>query len=247
MRPIKVPVQLLISAQQEHYVSRLRFFLLLKMMYPQGKSKLSWGEMRAIQQVLRIKSEKTMKSYVRFFEEKGWLRLNTKTGYYLIKSFDRIRDENEWRSRSAILMLPFDLYRLKAFIGAGIFAYLHSIYLKRQREKESVQKKGRTCHFLLSGRSRKKAVPVSVNGVEKIFKISKAIASRLKRAAEKERLLKIKKNYSRPISKETVRWCLKYSGLPQKIVYRRRRHRLQLTDTITPLFSFTRRKKMKTL
>ncbi|MCY2685861.1 hypothetical protein [Salinimicrobium sp. TH3] len=247
MRPIKVPVQLLISAQQEHYISRVRFFLLLKMMYPHGKSRLSWGEMRAIQQVLRIKSEKTVKSYVRFFEEKGWLRLNTKTGYYLIKSFDRIRDENEWRSRSAILLLPLDLYRLKAFIGAGIYAYLHSIYLKRQREKESVQKKGRTYHFLLSGRNRKKAVPVSVNGVEKIFKISKAIASRLKNAAEKERLLKIKKNYSGPIHKETVQWCLKYSSLPQKIVYRKRRHRLQLIDTITPLFSFTRRKKMKTL
>lgn len=247
MRSIKVPVQLMISAQQEHYVSRLRFFLLLKMIYPQGKTRLSWGEMRAIQQVLRIKSEKTMKSYVRFFEAKGWLRLNSKTGYYLIKSFDRIREENDWRMRCAILLLPLDLYRLKALIGAGVYAYLHSIYLKRQREKESVQKKGRTYHFLLSGRGRKKAVPVSVNGVEKIFKISKASASRLKRAAVKEKLIKAKKNYSKPVSKEMGKWSLKYSDLPQKIVYRRRRHRLQLIDTITPLFSFTRRKKMKTL
>ena len=247
MRPIKVPVQLLISAQQEHYVSRLRFFLLLKMMYPQGKTKFTWGEMRAIQQVLRIKSEKTMKSYVRFFEQKGWLRMNTKTGYYIIKSFDRIREENYWRMRTAILLLPLDLYRLKAFIGAGVYAYLHSIYLKRQREKESVQKKGRTYHFLLSGRGRKKAVPVSVNGVEKIFKISKAIASRLKKAAEKERLIKVKKHYSKPISKEVGKWSLKYNDLPQNIVFRRRKYRLQLTDTITPLFSFTSRKKMKTL
>ncbi|MGB7843551.1 MAG: hypothetical protein WBL21_12210 [Salinimicrobium sp.] len=57
--------------------------------------------MRAIQQVLKIKSEKTMKSYVRFFEQKGWLRLNTKTGYYIIKSFDRIREEKDWRMRTA--------------------------------------------------------------------------------------------------------------------------------------------------
>ncbi len=247
MRPIKVPVQLLISAQQEHYVSRLRFFLLLKMMYPQGKTKFTWGEMRAIQQVLRIKSEKTMKSYVRFFKQKGWLRMNTKTGYYIIKSFDRIREENDWRMRTAILLLPLDLYRLKAFIGAGVYAYLHSIYLKRQREKESVQKKGRTYHFLLSGRGRKKAVPVSVNGVEKIFNISKAIASRLKKAAEKERLIKVKKRYSRPINRDILQWSLKYNDLPQKIVFRRRKYRLQLTDTVTPLFSFTRRKKMKTL
>ena len=247
MRPIKVPVQLLISAQQEHYVSRLRFFLLLKMIYPQGKSRLSWGEMRAIQQVLRIKSEKTIKSYVRFFEKKGWLRLNTKTGYYLIKSFDRIRDDNNWRMRSAILLLPLDLYRLKAFIGAGIYIYLHSLYLKRQREKESVQKKGRTYHFLLSGRNRRKAVPVSVNGVEKIFKISKAIASRLKKAAEKERLLKVKKNFSKALPKQILQGCLKYNDLPQNVVCRKRKYRLQLTDTITPLFSFTRRKKMKTL
>jgi hypothetical protein len=247
MRPLKVPIQLLIAAQQEHYVSRLRFFLLLKMMYPQGKSRLSWGELRAIQQVLRIKSEKTIKSYICFFEDKGWLRLNIKTGYYIIKSLDKIRGENNWRIRSAILLLPLDLYRLKAFIGAGVYANLHSIYLKRQREKESVQKKGRTYHFLLSGRSRKKAVPVSVNGVEKIFKISKAIASRLKKAAEKERLIKVKKHFSKPVSKEMVELSLKYNDLPQNIVFRKRKYRLQLTDTITPLFSFTRRKKMKTL
>ncbi len=247
MRPIKVPVQLLIAAQQEHYVSRIRFFLLLKIMYPQGKSRLSLGEMRAIQQVLRVKSEKTIQSYVRFFEAKGWLRLNTKTGYYIIKSFDRIREENDWRMRYAILLLPLDLYRPKAFVGAGIYAYLHTVYLKRQREKESVQKKGRTYHFLQSRQNRRTAAPVSVNGVEKIFNISKANASRLKKAAEKERLIKVKKNYSKPISKEIGKWSLKYSDLPQNIVFRRRKYRLQLTDTITPLFSFTRRKKMKTL
>lgn len=247
MRPIKVPVQLLIAAQQEHYVSRLRFFLLLKMMYPQGKSRLSWGEMRAIQQVLRIKSEKTMQSYIKFFEAKGWLRLNAKTGYYIIKSFDRIREENDWRMRYAILLLPLDLYRLKAFVGAGIYAYLHVVYLKRQREKESVRKKGRTYHFLQSRRNRRTAAPVSVNGVEKIFNISKAIASRLKKAAEKERLIKVKKHYSRPISKDIFQWSLKYNDLPQKIVFRRKKYRIQLTDTITPFFSFTRRKKVKTL
>ena len=246
MRPIKVPLQLLISAQQEHYVSRLRFFLLLKMMYPQGKSRLSWGEMRAIQQVLRIKSEKTMRSYVRFFEKKGWLRHNNKTGFYLIKSFERIRYENDWRMRNAILLLPPDIYRLKAFIGAGVYAYLHSVFLKRQREKESVQKKGRTYHFLRSCRKGKTGVPISVNGVEKIFRISKAIASRLKKAAEKEKLIKVKKNFSKPISKKTVQYCLKYNDLPQNIVFRRRKYRLQLIDTITPLFSFNRRQKMKT-
>ena len=122
MSPIKVPLQLLISAQQEHYVSKLRFFLLLKMIYPQGKTRLSWGEMKAIKHVLRIKSNKTLRAYLRFFEQKGWLRLNTRTGYYLIKSFERIRTENDWRMRSAMTLLPLDLFKLKAFIGAGIYA-----------------------------------------------------------------------------------------------------------------------------
>ncbi len=188
-----------------------------------------------------------MRSYVRFFEAKGWLRLNTKTGYYIIKSFDRIREENDWRMRHAILLLPLDIYRMKAFVGAGIYAYLHVVYLKRQREKESVRKKGRTYHFLQSRGNRRTAAPVSVNGVEKIFNISKAIASRLKKAAEKEKLLKVRKKYSEPVSKEMVQWSLKYNDLPQNIVFRRKKYRLQLIDTITPLFSFTRRKKMKTL
>jgi len=51
-------------------------------------------------------------------------------------------------------------------------------------------------------------------------------------------LIKVKKNFSKPISKKTVQFCLKYNDLPQNIVFRRRKYRLQLIDTITPLFIF---------
>ncbi|SDL64315.1 hypothetical protein SAMN04488034_10731 [Salinimicrobium catena] len=247
MRPITVPLQLLISSQEEHYVSRLRFFLLLKMLYPQGKTKLSCGELMAIKHVLRIKSEKTLRSYLKFFEQKGWIRLNTRTGYYIIKSFDKIRSENNWRSRSAMVLRPLDLLKLKAFVGAGIYAYLYKAFLRRLKKQKSVLIKGRTYHFLHFRLNRDLAVPVSVHGVSKIFNISPALASRLKCAAARENLLEVQKNYSkRAVQKRPMQLCLKYNDHPQNIVYHNGASRLQLIDAVIPLFSFTRRKKMKT-
>lgn len=246
MRPITVPLQMLISSQQEHYVSRLRFFLLLKMLYPQGKTRLTWGELMAIKHVLRIKSEKTIRFYLEFFEQKGWIRFNSKTGYYLIKSFDKIRSENNWRSRCAMVLQPLNLLKLKAFIGAGIYAYLYQAFLRRLKKQKSVLIKGRTYHFLDFRLNRNRPVPVSVFGVSKIFNISSAMASRLKMAAARENLLEIQKNYSATaVRRKSMKLCLKYNDHPQNIVYYKGAFRLQLIDTIIPLFSFTRRKKMK--
>ncbi|MDT0677666.1 hypothetical protein [Autumnicola musiva] len=66
----------------------------------------------------QIGSRKTTLNYIKFLLEEGWLQHNAKTGYYIIKSFDRIRRENNWKVRLSF-SVDFNSYRnIKAITGA---------------------------------------------------------------------------------------------------------------------------------
>ncbi|SDL64388.1 hypothetical protein SAMN04488034_10728 [Salinimicrobium catena] len=51
-------------------------------------------------------------------------------------------------------MFPLDVLRLKAFVGAGFYAYLYVIFLRRLGKQKSVLVKGRAHHFLDICRNR---------------------------------------------------------------------------------------------
>lgn len=68
---ITVPLQLLVDAQQKGYVRKLRFFLLLKLMYPSGKTRLRLGELQFIELVDRIRTRKTSIGYINFLLKRG--------------------------------------------------------------------------------------------------------------------------------------------------------------------------------
>ena len=101
-RQINVPLELLVDAQKRGCQKKLRLFLLLKLMFPTGKMRLSREEMEFILLVEKIRSRKTIISYFDYLLERGWIICNPKTGYFILKSFDRIREENSWRIRWAI-------------------------------------------------------------------------------------------------------------------------------------------------
>lgn len=102
--------------------------------------------------------------------EKGWLVYNAKTGYYILKSFDRIRQENHWKVRWAIPVHFGNYFKLKAITGAIIYGYLHKDFCRKLRKKKSALVKGGAYHFRSSGSSpESKSAPVSVYGAAKIF------------------------------------------------------------------------------
>ncbi|MDT0642774.1 hypothetical protein RM553_08010 [Zunongwangia sp. F363] len=245
---VSVPIQLFINAQQEGYAKKLQFFLSLKLLYPTGKTKLNDGELLFLELTEEISSRRTTLNYIRFLVEKGWLQYNAKTGYYIIKSFDRIRRENSWKAR---LSYPVDFHsyrNIKAITGAILYGYLHMDFWRKVRRKKSVQIKGSTYHFLSPNFNSKEApAPLSVLGLCKIFKISTATASRLKDCAVKQNLLEVKKNYGSIVpNKKAMEQCLKYNDKRNNIVYYRGNYRFQLIDTILPLFLFKKRQKLKT-
>ncbi|MDX1751852.1 MAG: hypothetical protein R3259_01590 [Salinimicrobium sediminis] len=142
----------------------------------------------------------------------------------------------------------FKSYRkLKAVTGAVIFGYLHKDFHRKLRKKKSVLVKGGTYNFQPDSFLRmSQTAPVSVYGAANLFNISVSTASRLKLAAEKEKLLEVKKNFGdRTLNKRMVELCLKYNDMNNEIVYNRGGYRIQLIDSVFPLFLFVRRKKLK--
>ncbi|APS40175.1 MULTISPECIES: hypothetical protein [Salegentibacter] len=245
---ISVPIQLFIDAQQKGYAKKLQFFLSLKLIYKCGKAKLDDGELLFLELTEEISSRKTTLKYIDFLVEKGWLQYNNRTGYYIIKSFERIRSENNWKLR---LSYPVDFYsyrNIKAITGAIIYGYLHKDFWRKVRRKKSVQIKGSTYHFLSPNFNYIEApAPLSVLGICRIFQISPSTASRLKEAAEKQKLLQVKKNYGASVpSKKAMELCLDYNDKRNNIVFYQGNYRFQLIDTILPLFLFKKRKKLKT-
>lgn len=77
---ISVPVQLAIDAQQNRYRKKLRLFLLLKLMFPSGKSTLSNKDLKFLELAEMIRTRDTTLSYINFLIAKEWLVRNKKPG-----------------------------------------------------------------------------------------------------------------------------------------------------------------------
>ena len=245
---LSVPIQLFIDAQQKSYAKKLRFFLLLKLLYNCGKTRLEEDELLFIEFAEEIRCRNTSLGYIQFLRENGWLIYNEKTGYYLLKSFERIRRENNWEVNLAFQIDSSSYKNIKAATGAVIYGYLHKDFWRKLKRKKSVRLKGSTYHFLSSKLNYKeKPAPVSVLGISKIFNISPSTATNLKKEALRHKLLFVHKNYSAGIpNKKAMELCIKYQEVPNTMVFRNGLNRFQLIDTVYPLFHFKKLKKWKT-
>ena len=201
-----------------------------------------------IEFIEEIRCRKTSLGYIQFLREKGWLVYNKKTGYYLLKSFGRIRIENNWEVGLAFPIDSSSYRNIKAVTGAVIYGYLHKDFWRKLKRKRSVRIKGRTYHFLSPKFNyQEKAAPVSVLGICKIFNISQSTATKLKKEAVMHKLLFVQKNYSVGIpNKKAMELCIKYQEAPNTMVFRNGANRFQLIDTVYPLFHFKKLKKRKT-
>ena len=235
-----------IDAQQQGYSKKLRFFIFLKLVYPEGKTKFSNTDLQFLELCENI-NRKTTLSYLEFLAEKGWITLNTRTGYYLIKSFDKIRKENDWNSRLAFPADYYNYQNIKAVTGAVLYSYLHKGFWRSLAKRKSVQIMGSTFHFPHARFNYKRELaPVSVSRVHKFFEVSPATASTLKSSAAKAGLLRVKKNYGSMVyNKPAMLRSLNYADKKANIVYHNGNYHFQLIDTVCPLFYFTKRKSLE--
>ena len=223
----------------------LDLFFLLKLIYKQGKFKLC-NETISFLSLVEYKGFKTIKNQIKNLEEINWIYRNKKTGYYIIKSFDRIRKENSWHVRLAFKINFSNYYKINAVTGAVIYGYLHKDFWRWVKKEKSVQLKGSTYNFpKFNFNYKDKPAPVSIIGVNQIFDIPQSTASRLKKAARKEKLLLVKKNYSEEFKNADAKE-LRGPGHMKNAVTIDGKCYLQLIDTVCPLFEFSKRKSLKT-
>jgi hypothetical protein len=244
---LSVPIEMFLEGQKQSYGRKLRVFLCLKLLYKSGKTKLREKDLLFLELVEQIRTRKTTLNYIQFFIKKGWIHYNARTGYYILKSFDRIRMENNWKVRLAFPVTFKNYQNIKAITGAVLYGYLHKDFWRKVRRRKSVQIKGSTYHFLSPNFNyQEAAAPISLSGINKIFGLSVPTASRLKARAGSQELIKITKNYGSVIPhRRAMELCLKYNELENNLVFHQGEYRLQLIDTILPLFLFTKRKKLK--
>jgi len=237
-----------IDAQKNKYSNELKYFLLLKLIYPSGKTRLNDVDLSFIEFITNIKDRKTSKKYLEFLQSIGWVKFNNKTKHFILVSFDKIRVENDWKVRLAFPINFSNYYKIKAVTGAVIYGYLHKDFWRKVKRDKSVQLKGSTYNFVSPKFNYKQQLaPVSVIGVEQIFDIPIATASRLKNFAFKENFIQLKKNYSEtPIHKTMAALYCKYNNLNPNIVFHNGNYHLQLIDTVYPLFYFSKRSSVET-
>jgi hypothetical protein len=241
---LSVPIQLFIKAQKEGFKNELRFFLLLKLLYPCGKTKLNLGELAFIELELQIKSRKTIKNHISKLIELEFLVYNSKTQYYIIKGFDKIRTIHHLENRLAFPIGYYNYKNLDSVIGAVLYGYLHKDFWRKVKKKKSVHLKGSTYSFpKFNFNFKKHPAPVSVYGVQQIFDIPIASASRLKKAARKAKYLRVKHTFKNISNSEAT--TLKYIKNIKELRYYKGKYYLQSIDTVCPLFYFKKRKSLE--
>jgi len=192
---------------------------------------------------------KTIKANAEKLIQLNWMRLNTKTNYYLINSFDRIRKNNGWESRASIEMYNQDVFRIQAILGAATYGYLHKDFWRKVKKEKVVQLKECTYHFPFPSFNFKlEPAPISVNGVKAIFNISQAKASRIKKLANAQKLIQVQKTYKKlSISKFDLEGLKQYTSIiTNNIIFKEGNYYLQQIDHIIPLFPIRKRKKLET-
>jgi hypothetical protein len=242
-----VPIPMTIWVAQHNQERIFQFFLFLKWLYKCGKTKLSNTELHAIASMMNYSDIRPIQSHIDKLIEWEWLRLNEKTEFYLIASFDRLRHIYGWESRASIECTLDEINNVRAIVGASIFAYQHKDFWRKVKREKSVCIKGRTYHFLSpSFNYSNHFAPVATTGIEALHNISKSKASELKHAAMKADYIIVKKDFDTTYSEADINLLIKYCDAPRNIRKLNGKVVLQLIDLVLPNISIKKRHKLGT-
>lgn len=241
---------MLIWGAQENKELLIQLYLFLKWLYPSGKTKLSSIEFQAIAQMMGYTDSRhrQLKENIDKLKELEWIRYNSATKYYLLVSFDKLRQKYDWESRVSLPCSIEDISNIQAFVGAAIFTYLHKDFWRKVKREKSVRLKGRAYHFLSpSFNYLNSPAPIATTGVESLFNISKSKASILKQEAFKKGYIKVKKDFEvLPHSPSDIKLMIKYGDISPNIKHFNNKFHLQLIDLVLPNIYPKRRQKLGT-
>ena len=231
-----------------------------------GKVKGNHIDYDEISNVLKVKSIKTIKTYLENLLQKDLIGYSKKSDTYFIRGFDKVHNiENTITKTSAVFRIEH-LSNFKAWCGAVLFAYLYRRY-RWSKFKESAPKlekanqTQRTAPLYISrlynkigwdytrNKPEPPYLPIATTGCSKFYKISVGQASKLKKLAFDAGFIDVRKNYENTtILLQEKELYKKYgdSNIANKIRVRKGQVVLQSIDTILPRIALSKRKKWKT-
>ena len=225
--------------------NQFKLFLFLKATCS-GKVRIDSYKRQSIAQILKFKGERSVERYLQLLINREWIGYNPKSKVYFIKAFDKIRRLENFRTRTAAVFSLQDLDKIKAFCSGVLFAYIYKVSLFREKKKKAAS------HMQNASKPSASSLtffPIATTGIESLFNISKAKASRLKHLAAQSNYLEFKHQYKDlNIPKEQHKHFLSVAepNLAEKVVVKEGRIPLQLPDLIYPYITLSYRRKLKT-
>jgi len=241
--PINIPIEMCQRALMNKTVRELQIFIWLKM-YCSGKLRITATVLRKIMVDLGIKSAKTIWVNIYGLLNKGWITLSRKSGYYFIKSFERIREMEGFSRRTSAEFYFKDIRNFKGFLVGALISQLIAVQKKKEWLLVTERIKGRS--KTVTSRPRL-YYPVANNSLAKILGVSKSTAYKWKQLAKDHGYIKIRRRYGKLdfLDAGNINEFQKYCEIPAgKICVREGQYYEQLTDTVYSKIVLKSRKKL---
>jgi hypothetical protein len=183
---IKIPVELCFFVIQNKILPVFKVYILLKMTCS-GKCKLSKCDKKGFSEFCGYRTVKSFNNQLKRLIELNWIGYNKKSFVYHIRSFENIQRQYQLYKRTGFWFAIQDMQYFDAVLFGSVIGYLSKNQGKKQRtDRES----GRSKQVLCKSPG---FYPISNWALAKILNISISTASLMKRRAEEEECISIKR------------------------------------------------------
>lgn len=238
-----IPIEICQDALMNKTVRELQIFIWLKM-YCSGKLRITSEVLRKIMADLGIKSVKTVWAGIYSLLNKGWITHSTKSGYYFIRSYERIRELEGFSKRTGAEFNFKDIKNFKGFLVGAIISQLIAVQKKKEWLSVTERKKGGSKTVIGNPHLY---YPVANDALAKILGASVSTAYEWKQLARKQGYIKIRRKYRKLdyLDAGNINGFKKYGGIPAgRICFREGQYYEQLPDTVYSKIVLKSRKKL---
>lgn len=186
---LQIPVEVSRYVVKNGLEKTFCIFLYLKF-HSSGKLRIDSPVFSNIAKDLQIKDNRTFKKHFNKLIELNWIKLNDKADIYFIRGFDRLRAENNFKSKQATTIFYKDLRKFDAYvIGALISAevvkqkYFWEVVVRRKLRPVANKRDATNPAWLNVYNDPPKYYGVSLIKIATMFGCSKTRASQLRKKA----------------------------------------------------------------
>jgi hypothetical protein len=185
-KEIKVPVELCFFAIRKKLLPTLKIFLLLKMT-SSGKCKLNPKKKQEFSEFCGYCTVRSFNNQLKRLVKLNWIGYSRKAGIYHIRGFENIQRQNHLYKSTGFWFVIQDMQCFDGVIYGAVIGYLSKNQGWKQRTDPE---RGRSKQLLCKTPG---FYPISNRALAKILNISISTASTIKKRAEEEDCISIKR------------------------------------------------------